>query len=96
MRFSVSRPLRPALTAALTSQIRERIKVALSARHVPNDIFQVPAMPRTLTGKKLELPIKKLLLGQPLDKIVNPDTLANPECLAWYGEYAARRQQQNA
>ena len=88
--------LRPGetLTATLTATIRERIKVALSARHVPNDVFQVPAIPRTLTGKKLELPIKKLLLGQPLEKIVNPDTMANPECLAWYGEYAARRQQQ--
>ena len=49
-----------------------------------------------LTGKKLELPIKKLLLGQPLEKIVNPDTMANPECLTWYGEYATRRQQQSA
>jgi len=90
--------LRPgeALTAALTATIRERIKVALSARHVPNDIFQVPAIPRTLTGKKLELPIKKLLLGQPLEKIVNPDTMANPESLSWFGEYAARRLQQSA
>jgi len=90
--------LRPGetLSKELVATIRERIKVALSARHVPNDIFQVPAIPRTLTGKKLELPIKKLLLGQPLDKIVNPDTMANPECLAWYGEFAIRRQQQNA
>ena len=63
---------------------------------MPNEIFQVPAIPRTLTGKKLELPIKKLLLGQPLEKIVNPDTMANPESLAWYGEFAARRQQQSA
>lgn len=90
--------LRPGetLTPTLIATIRERIKVALSARHVPNEIFQVPAIPRTLTGKKLELPIKKLLLGQPLGKIVNPDTMANPECLAWYSEFAARRQQQVA
>ena len=53
----------------------------------------MPAIPRPLTGEKLALPIKKLLLGQPLDKIVNPDTMSNPECLAWYGEYAIRRQQ---
>ncbi len=56
----------------------------------------MPAIPRTLTGKKLELQIKKLLLGQPLKKLVNPDTLANSECLAWHGEFAARRQQQAA
>ena len=90
--------LRPGetLTAELVATLRERIKVALSPRHVPNEIFQVPAVPRTLTGKKLELPIKKLLLGQPLEKIVNPDTMANPECLGWYGEFAVRRQQQSA
>ena len=45
--------------------------------------FQVPAIPRTLTGKKQELQIQKLLLGQPLEKIVNPDTPDNPEDLAW-------------
>ena len=45
--------------------------------------FQVPAIPRTLTGKKLELQIKKLLLGQPLEKVANPDTMTNPESLAW-------------
>jgi acetoacetyl-CoA synthetase len=86
--------LRPgeSLTAVLTSRIRERIKVALSARHVPNEIFQVNAIPRTLSGKKMELPIKKLLMGQPLEKIANPDTMANPESLAWYGEFARRRQ----
>jgi acetoacetyl-CoA synthetase len=85
--------LRPgeALTPALTSRIRERIKAALSARHVPNEIFQVPAIPRTLSGKKLELPIKKLLLGQALDKAVNPDTMANPESLAWFVDFASRR-----
>ena len=43
----------------------------------------MPAIPRTLTGKKLELQIKKLLLGQPLEKTVNPDTPDNPEYLAW-------------
>jgi len=86
--------LRPGemLTPALIAQIRERIKVALSARHVPNEIFQVAAVPRTLSGKKMELPIKKLLLGQPLDKVANPDTMANPDSLAWFSDFARRRQ----
>ena len=90
--------LRPgaALTPELTATIRERIKKALSARHVPNDVFQVPAIPRTLSGKKLELPIKKLLLGQPLEKVVNPDTMANPESLAWFRAFAASRIQRHA
>jgi acetoacetyl-CoA synthetase len=87
--------LRPGseLTSALIAQIRERIKVALSARHVPNEIFQVPAVPRTLSGKKMELPIKKLLLGQPLAKVANPDTMTNPECLGWFVEFARRREE---
>jgi acetoacetyl-CoA synthetase len=52
----------------------------------------VPEIPRTLTGKKQELPIKKLLLGQPLAKVLNPDTMANAGCLGWYEAFAAARQ----
>jgi acetoacetyl-CoA synthetase len=85
--------LRPGaeLTPALTEGIRQRIKVALSARHVPNEVFQVSAIPRTLSGKKMELPIRKLLLGQPLAKVANPDTMANPESLSWFAQFAADR-----
>ncbi|WP_051106723.1 acetoacetate--CoA ligase [Paraburkholderia atlantica] len=85
--------LRPGaeLTPALTESIRQRIKVALSARHVPNEVFQVAAIPRTLSGKKMELPIKKLLLGQALAKVANPDTMANPESLDWFASFAADR-----
>jgi acetoacetyl-CoA synthetase len=80
-----------ALTPALTATIRERIKVALSARHVPNDVIRVDAIPRTLSGKKMELPIKKLLMGQPVEKVANPDTMANPESLAWFAAFAHKR-----
>jgi len=79
------------LTPGLEAIIRERIKVALSARHVPNEIFQVEEIPRTLSGKKMELPVKKLLLGQPLEKIANPDAMANPGSLQWFVDFAARR-----
>jgi acyl-coenzyme A synthetase/AMP-(fatty) acid ligase len=51
------------LDDALTKRMRDVIKTALSARHVPNEIFQVQSIPRTLSGKKMELPVKKLLLG---------------------------------
>ena len=81
------------LDAALAERIRAAIRHALSPRFVPDEIVQVAQVPRTLSGKKQELPIKKLLLGQPLDKVVNRDAMANPECLAWYQEYAARRSQ---
>ena len=68
------------------------IKTALSPRFVPDEMFQVAAIPRTLSGKKQELPIKKLLLGQPLDKVVNREAMANPACLYWYAALADARQ----
>ena len=78
-----------ALSDAMKAKLNNAIKTALSPRFVPNDIFLVAEIPRTLSGKKQELPIKKLLLGQPLDKVVNRDAMANPGCLDWYVEFAA-------
>lgn len=80
-----------ALDEALVTRIKGEIRTALSARHVPNEVLQVEQVPRTLSGKKMELPIKKLLLGQPVDKIANPGAMANPGSLAWFVEFAARR-----
>lgn len=79
------------LDAALCGRINDAIKTALSPRFVPNDIFQVAQIPRTLSGKKQELPIKKLLLGQPLEKVVNRAAMANPDCLDWYVQFAQSR-----
>ena len=85
--------LRPglALDDTVSKRINDAIKTALSPRFIPNGIFQVPEIPRTLSGKKQELPIKKLLLGQPIEKVVNRDAMANPACLAWYVDFAASR-----
>jgi acetoacetyl-CoA synthetase len=85
--------LRPgvALDDAMRAKINGAIKTSLSPRFLPNDIFQVDEIPRTLTGKKQELPIKKVLLGQPLEKVVNREAMANPASLAWYVDFAARR-----
>ncbi|NIF84637.1 acetoacetate--CoA ligase [Comamonas sp. Tr-654] len=82
--------LRPGveLDAALSERINKAIRSALSPRFVPDDIFAVAEIPRTLSGKKQELPIKKLLLGQPLAKVVNKDAMANPGCLDWYEGFA--------
>jgi acetoacetyl-CoA synthetase len=78
--------LRPGTTLddAVKAKLNNAIKVALSPRFIPNEIFQVAEIPRTLSGKKQELPIKKLMLGQPLEKVVNKDAMANPGCLDWY------------
>ena len=84
--------LRPGTTLddALKAKLNNAIKVALSPRFIPNDIYQVAEIPRTLSGKKQELPIKKLMLGQPLEKVVNKDAMANPGCLDWYVDLAKR------
>jgi acetoacetyl-CoA synthetase len=88
--FVVLRPGVP-LDDAMKGKINGAIKAALSPRFVPDEIFEVAEIPRTLSGKKQELPIKKLLLGQPLDKVVNKDAMANPGCLDWYVAFAQRR-----
>jgi acetoacetyl-CoA synthetase len=80
-----------ALDAPLIGRIKSAIRAAASPRHVPDEVFPVAEVPRTLTGKKLELPIKKLLLGQPIDKVVNRDALANPASLDWFLEFARVR-----
>jgi acetoacetyl-CoA synthetase len=85
--------LRPgvALDDAMRARLNNAIKTSLSPRFVPNDIFQVAEIPRTLSGKKQELPIKKLLLGQPIEKVVNREAMANPGSLDWYVAFAAQR-----
>ncbi|MFZ2738987.1 MAG: acetoacetate--CoA ligase [Burkholderiaceae bacterium] len=79
------------LDAAMQAKLANAIKTALSPRFVPNEMIQVSEIPRTLTGKKQELPIKKLLLGQKLEKVLNQDAMANPACLDWYVKFAAQR-----
>jgi acetoacetyl-CoA synthetase len=80
-----------ALDVALREKINHAIRTALSPRFLPNDMFQVTEIPRTLSGKKQELPIKKLLLGQPLEKVLNIDTMANPASLQWFVAFKTER-----
>ena len=87
---SVSRGV--VLDEALTKRVNEAIRQSLSPRFVPDAIFHVTEIPRTLSGKKQELPIKKLLLGQPIEKVVNQEAMANPGSLDWYVAFAASRQ----
>jgi acetoacetyl-CoA synthetase len=77
-----------ALDADLTTRIRDAIRAALSQRHVPDAIVVVPAIPRTLTGKKMEVPVKRLLLGQPLAEVAAPGAVADPGALDFFVEYA--------
>ncbi|ADG87512.1 acetoacetate--CoA ligase [Thermobispora bispora] len=72
------------LTEELTSAIRAALRTELSPRHVPDEIHAVPGIPRTLSGKKLEVPVRKILLGTPVEQAANPDALANPETLQYF------------
>jgi acetoacetyl-CoA synthetase len=85
--------LRPGvvLDDALRNRLHDAIRTALSARHVPSEIVAVPEVPRTLSGKKMELPVKKLLLGQPLARVAHADAMANPACLDWFVGFAQAR-----
>jgi acetoacetyl-CoA synthetase len=58
---------------------------------VPSEILQVQAVPRTLSGKKMELPVKKLLLGADPAKVMNRDAMANADSVAWYVAFAHER-----
>lgn len=78
------------LDATLIDTIKARVRAGLSARHVPDAIVSVPEVPRTLSGKKLELPIKRLMLGHAPEKVLNRDAMANPAALDWYLEFARR------
>jgi acetoacetyl-CoA synthetase len=69
------------LDEELIARIRSELRSGLSPRHVPDEIHQVPGIPRTLSGKKLEVPVRKILLGTPLGQAADPDALANPEVL---------------
>ncbi|MFI6506889.1 acetoacetate--CoA ligase [Streptosporangium sp. NPDC050855] len=72
------------LSDELVLRLRRELKEALSPRHVPNEIVEVPGIPRTLSGKKLEVPVRKILLGVPPEKAANLDAMANPEVLSHF------------
>ncbi len=79
----------------LDEPLRERIRSALrrdlSPRHVPDRIDAVVGIPRTLTGKKLEAPVKRILLGTPAEQVTSRDSLADPAALDAFTALAARR-----
>ena len=68
----------------LTGRINAALRQQLSPRHVPDEIVSVPGVPRTLSGKKLEIPVRKILLGTPIEQAADPNALANPEVLGAY------------
>jgi acetoacetyl-CoA synthetase len=72
------------LDDALAGRIKGRIREDCSPRHVPDEITAVPAVPRTLSGKLLEVPVKRILMGADPATVASRDSLANPEALDWF------------
>ena len=70
----------------LRAKIALRIREDCSPRHVPNEILQVEQVPRTLSGKVLEVPIKKILMGTPPGEAASVDSLADPSALDYFVE----------
>lgn len=79
------------LDEGLEKRIAAALRGALSPRHVPDAIVAVPAIPRTMTQKKLELPVKKILLGAPAAEVASRDALADPGAVDAFVAYAAER-----
>jgi acetoacetyl-CoA synthetase len=80
------------LDDALRGKIASRLRSQYTARHVPDRIIGVPAIPATLTGKKMEVPVRKILLGVPPDEAANRNAMANPQSLDAFAAYARDQQ----
>jgi acetoacetyl-CoA synthetase len=77
------------LTDELIAEIKRRIREQCSPRHVPNEVFQIAEVPRTLSGKALEVPVKRILMGEPPERAASRDSLANPAALDYFVELSA-------
>jgi acetoacetyl-CoA synthetase len=72
----------------LVGRIRARVRQDCSPRHVPNEVIAIPEVPRTLSGKALEVPIKRVLMGEDPAKAASRESLANPLAFDWFVEFA--------
>jgi acetoacetyl-CoA synthetase len=75
-----------ALDDRLEAEIRRRIREDCSPRHVPDAVLAAPEIPRTLSGKILEVPVKRLLMGASAETVASRDSLANPQALDWFAQ----------
>ena len=82
------------LDDALIVKLRTRLKSTLSPRHVPDEILAVPEVPRTLNGKKVEVPVKRILLGESPEEVITPSSLENPDSINYFVELSQRSVQE--
>jgi acetoacetyl-CoA synthetase len=74
----------------LRERIQARLRAEVSPRHAPDDIIEIEGVPYTLSGKKMEVPIRKILLGMDTSKAANPGAMRNPEALNFFMNFASR------
>ena len=80
------------MTDDLAAEIKRQVRRQCSPRHVPDEIYAITEVPRTLSGKVLEVPVKRILTGTPADEAASRDSLANPKALDWFVELAGTLQ----
>jgi len=76
---------------AVRARIVAKLRTDCSPRHVPDEIHAVAAIPYTLTGKKMEVPVRRILAGMPADAVASRDAMVLPAALDWYVDFARRR-----
>jgi acetoacetyl-CoA synthetase len=79
------------LDETLKKKIKQKLKTGCSPRHVPDEIIACPDIPYTLSGKKTETPVKKILMGQKMEKVVNVGSLRNPASLKYFAAFFERQ-----
>ena len=84
--------LQPGLTLSddIIGQIKQSLRSDFTPRHVPDEVFQIDEVPYTMTGKKLETPVKKILMGFDIDTSVNRDAMRNPETIDYFIEFSEK------
>jgi acetoacetyl-CoA synthetase len=76
------------LDDALKTKIKQSLRERISPHHVPDEVVAIKEVPRTLSGKKMEVPVKKLFLGLPVEKAVSVDAMANPQSIQFFIDFA--------
>jgi acetoacetyl-CoA synthetase len=79
------------LDGELEAKIRRTLRERYSPRHVPDRIYRVDEIPYTITGKKMEVPVRRILMGTPRDEAANPSVMRNPDSLDWFVDFAEAR-----
>ncbi len=82
------------LDDALAGRLKNLVREKASPRHVPDEVIAVPAIPHTATGKKLEVPLKRIAQGIPVERALNLGAVDDPDAVRWFVKHFAKRGRQ--